>query len=78
MKVVVVGGGFAGLAAATALPERDRRSMLPAEIMGAIYRALLEEWARRGHPVGGARVRLGKPRRIALALRTIPRVYWGV
>jgi phytoene synthase len=65
-------------AAAAALPERDRRSMLPAEIMGAIYRALLEEWARRGHPVGGARVRLAKARRIAVALRTIPRVYWGV
>ena len=65
-------------AAAAALPERDRRSMLAAEIMGAVYRAVLEEWARRGHPVGGPRVRLGKPRRIALALRTIPRVYWGV
>ena len=34
--------------------QRDRRSMLAAEIMGAIYRAVLEEWARRGHPVGGA------------------------
>jgi phytoene synthase len=65
-------------AAAAVLPGRDRRSMLPAEIMGAIYRAVLEEWARRGHPVGGRRVRLGKPRRIAVALRTIPRVYWGV
>jgi 15-cis-phytoene synthase len=65
-------------AAARALPERDRRSMLAAEIMGAIYREVLEEWARRGHPVGGTRVQLGKPRKIALALRTIPRVYWGV
>lgn len=65
-------------AAAASLPARDRRSMLAAEIMGAVYRAVLEEWARRGHPVGGPRVRLGKPRRIALALRTIPRVYWGV
>jgi hypothetical protein len=51
--------------------------MLAAEIMGAVYRSVLEEWARRGHPVGGVRVRLGKPRRIALALRTILRVYWG-
>jgi phytoene synthase len=65
-------------AAANALPARDRRSMLAAEIMGTIYRAVLEEWARRGHPVGGARVRLGRPRQIGLALRTIPRVYWGV
>jgi phytoene synthase len=65
-------------AAAAALPRRDRRSMLAAEIMGAIYRGVLEEWARRGHPVGGVRVQLGRPRKIALALRTIPRVYWGI
>jgi phytoene synthase len=65
-------------AAAAALPACDRRSMLAAEVMGAVYRAVLEEWARRGHPVGGPRVRLGKPRRIALALRAIPRVYWGL
>jgi phytoene synthase len=64
--------------AAALLPERDRRSMLAAEIMGAIYRSLLEEWARRGHPVGGERVSLGKPRKIWTALRTIPRVYWNV
>jgi phytoene synthase len=63
--------------AAALLPERDRRSMLAAEIMGAVYRALLEEWARRGHPVGGERTALGKPRKIWTALRTIPRVYWG-
>jgi phytoene synthase len=65
-------------AAARLLPERDRRSMLAAEIMGAIYRAVLEAWARRGHPVGGARTRLGKPRKLWIALRTVPRVYWGV
>lgn len=65
-------------AAAERLPETDRRSMLPAEIMAAIYRAVLEEWARRGHPVAGPRVQLGRPRKIWLALRTIPRVYWGV
>jgi phytoene synthase len=66
------------VAASTVLPEQDRRSMLAAEIMGAIYRGVLEEWARRGHPIGGARVQLGKARKMALALRTIPRVYWGV
>ena len=48
-----------------------------AEIMGAIYREVLEEWARRGHPIGGARVQLGKPRKIWIALRTITRVRWG-
>jgi phytoene synthase len=64
-------------AAAAALPRRDRRSMLPAEVMGAIYREILEEWARRGHPVGGPRVRVGRPRKLARALRTVGRVYWG-
>jgi len=64
-------------AAASRLPPRDRRSMLAAEIMGAIYREVLEEWARRGYPVGGARVQLGQPRKIWIALRTISRVRWG-
>lgn len=65
-------------AAASALPERDRRSMLAAEIMSAIYRAVLEEWVLRGHPVGVPRVQIGKPRKIWLALRAIPRAYWGL
>jgi 15-cis-phytoene synthase len=65
-------------AAAGRLPGRDRRSMLAAEIMGAIYRGVLEEWARRGHPVGGGRVGVGRRTKVWLALRTIPRVYWGL
>jgi phytoene synthase len=65
-------------AAAERLPARDRRSMLAAEIMGAIYRAVLEEWAARGYPVGGDRVALGKPRKAWLALRTVPRVCWNL
>jgi phytoene synthase len=60
--------------AASLLPPRDRRSMLAAEIMGAIYREVLEEWARRGHPVGGARVQIGKARKVWIALRTLFRV----
>jgi phytoene synthase len=64
--------------AAALLPERDRRSLLAAEIMAAVYRRLLEEWVRRGHPVGGRRTALGAAVRIWTALRTIPRVYWGV
>ena len=64
-------------AAARLLPERDRRSMLAAEIMGAIYRAVLEEWVRRGHPVGGPRVALSKPRKLWIALRSVLRVRWG-
>ena len=65
-------------AAAGLLPARDRRSMLAAEIMGTIYRALLEAWARRGHPLGGPRVQLSKARKLWIALRSVPRVYWGV
>ena len=65
-------------AAAARLPEEDRRSMLAPEIMGAIYRAILEELARRGYPVGGPRVQLGKAHRAWIALRTVPRVYWSL
>ena len=64
-------------AAARALPERDRHAMRAAEIMGAVYRAVLEEWARRGHPVAGARVQLAKPRKLWIALRTLARDAWG-
>jgi phytoene synthase len=69
-------GHFA--AAAAALPAEDRRSLLAAEIMGAIYRDLLDQLARRGHPIGGERVRLGRPRKIWVALRTAARVYGGL
>ncbi len=65
-------------AAARSLPVQDLRSMLCAEIMAAVYLALLEEWARRGHPIGEPRVRLGGPRKAWIALRTVPRVYWGL
>jgi len=59
------------VAAARALPARDRRSMRAAEIMAAVYREVLEEWARRGHPVGGPRVTLSKPRKAWIALRAL-------
>jgi phytoene synthase len=64
-------------AAARLLPERDRRSMLAAEIMGGIYRAVLEAWAGRGFPVGGARIALSKPRKLWIAARTLLRVRFG-
>jgi 15-cis-phytoene synthase len=63
-------------AAARALPDRDRHAMRAAEIMGAVYRAVLEEWARRGHPVGGPRIQLSKPRKLWIALRTLARDAW--
>jgi phytoene synthase len=64
-------------AAAEHLPDEDRRAMLAAEIMGAIYRELLEELARRRYPIGGERVRLGRPGQAWIALRTAVRVYGG-
>jgi len=55
------------------LPACDRRAMASAEIMGAVYRALLEELVRRGHPLG-VRVSLSRPRKAWIALRTLVRV----
>ena len=55
------------------LPARDRRSMVAAEIMRAVYRALLEEIARRGFPLEGPRVSLSRPRKAWIALATISR-----
>jgi phytoene synthase len=65
-------------AAAERLPPEDRHAMLAAEIMGAIYRSLLESLAERGHPIGGERVRLGGGRKAWVALRTVARVYGGL
>jgi phytoene synthase len=62
--------------AAALLPAADRRSMVAAEIMGAVYRALLEELVRRGHPLG-VRVALSRPRKAWIALRTLARVRLG-
>jgi phytoene synthase len=59
--------------AAELLPAADRRSMASAEIMGAVYRALLDEIVRRGHPLG-VRVALSRPRKAWIALRTFARV----
>jgi hypothetical protein len=52
--------------------------MLPAEIMGAVYRALLEEMAARDWPVGSPAARLSRPRKAWIALRTVSRVYFNL
>jgi 15-cis-phytoene synthase len=54
------------------LPPADRRAMTPAEIMAAVYRALLEEIARRGYPLA-ERVQLSRARKAWIALRTLVR-----
>jgi phytoene synthase len=56
--------------AQAALPAPDRRSLASAEIMGAVYRALLEEMARRGFPLR-QRVRVSRPRKLWIVARTL-------
>ena len=55
-------------AAEAALPESDRRALLPAEIMRAIYHTILERIAASRYEVFARRVTLSPPRRVAVAL----------
>lgn len=59
--------------AAALLPDADRRALLSAEVMAAVYRETLEQLARRGYPIGGARVRLSRPRKLWITARTVLR-----
>jgi phytoene synthase len=52
-------------------PPEDRRRLLSAEVMGAIYRALLDDVVARGFPLGPGRVRVSKPRKMWIAARTL-------
>jgi len=54
------------------LPAADRKAMAPAEIMAAVYAALLDEIVRRGYPLGG-RIQLSRPRKAWIALRALVR-----
>jgi phytoene synthase len=56
-------------AAATAYPAADARSLVAAEIMGRIYRALLDEIEGRRFAVFGGRISLPARRKVAIALR---------
>jgi phytoene synthase len=55
--------------AAAGRPAADRRSLVAAEIMGAIYFAILERIERSGYDVLSRRIRVPRPRRAAIALR---------
>jgi len=59
------------------LPARDRKAMLPARVMGEVYRELLEEMAGRGFPLAGPRVGIPRARRAWIALRTLALTYAG-
>ena len=55
--------------AAAMLPPADRRSLLAAEIMGAIYFEILRRIERSGYDVFRRRIRVPRPYRAAIALR---------
>jgi phytoene synthase len=55
--------------AAAALPPVDRRSLLAAEIMGAIYFEILRRIERSGYDVFSRRVRVPRPYRALIAMR---------
>jgi 15-cis-phytoene synthase len=53
------------------LPAEDRRAMVAAELMGAVYWQLLQKLERRNFNVfGPQRTRLSKPHKLALILQT--------
>ncbi|MCA8976577.1 MAG: squalene/phytoene synthase family protein [Planctomycetes bacterium] len=57
----------AARAALRALPRRMRRALVPARIMGAVYRDLLRRLAVRGGDIRGERVRVPNARKLWLA-----------
>lgn len=56
--------------AAAALPPKDARRLIAAEIMGAIYQSLLDRIERRDYDVFGEVVRIPRPRRAMIAAST--------
>jgi phytoene synthase len=60
-----------------ALPAGDARRLVAAEIMGAIYRAILSKIEARGYDVFSEVVRIPRPRRAAIAAATWARIAAG-
>jgi phytoene synthase len=60
--------------AARSLPRQDARRLAAAEIMGAIYRAILRRIERADYDVFSAIVRIPRPRRALIAAATWARV----
>jgi phytoene synthase len=56
--------------ASAALPARDARRLVAAEIMSAIYFAILEKIEARGYDVFSETVRIPRPRRALIAVHT--------
>jgi phytoene synthase len=55
------------------LPADERKKLLPAEIMAAVYRRLLEKLRRENFPVFEKKVSLSKPEKLWLVLKTAVR-----
>jgi phytoene synthase len=64
--------------AAVRLPAEDARSLLAAEIMGAIYFEILQRIERSGYDVFRERIRVPRPRRAVIALRLWVRALLGM
>ncbi len=64
--------------AARALPRRDRRRLVAAEIMGRIYYAVLEGIERSGYDVFSRRIRVPRSRRAVIALQVYLRRLAGL
>jgi phytoene synthase len=64
--------------ARAALPRDERRRLVAAEIMGAIYRAILGRIERRGYDVFSEVVRVPRPQRALIAAGTWLRVQAGI
>jgi phytoene synthase len=56
-------------AALRRLPRADRRALVPARVMGAVYGALLAKLRAPDADLRGARVRVGKAKKVWLALQ---------
>jgi phytoene synthase len=59
--------------AAASLPRRDARSLVAAEIMGAIYYEIQQGIERAGYDVFSSRIRVPRPRRALIAARIFAR-----
>jgi phytoene synthase len=64
--------------ARTLLPREDARRLVAAEIMGAIYRAILRRIEGRGYDVFSEVVRVPRPQRAVIAAATWTRVLAGL
>ena len=59
------------------LPRADRRGMVAARIMAAIYHAILERIERSGYEVFGEKIRVPRPRRAVIAAALWARAMCG-